>query len=365
MTMTKQPTNVVSFPAAAPAKAEASHVRIWSKPVVALGYTALPSVMIQAQRRLGITPLQFNILAQLLDYWREPSRAPFPSKAELAERIGVKPKTIQTNIRALEKAQLVTREMRRTAAGDWNSTLSPRRLVARIRRWCRSSKLRGKSGRRPRRRRSGRRRQRPEAAALKTSYPGRMSSRAEPGCPRVEITETLSFFKSLGSPMPSPDDIEAALSLERFGRYVAWTGGDRRAAVELYSLNARISEALYIPVHGLEIALRNRIHTVMTEADGERWFDTDGLLVAPHQKDQLTTAVAEIEEAGKEATAGRIVAALTFSFWTAMLSPAYETLWRATLNRIAETEEGKRLPAQKLLAPAHPDPPASQPHRPS
>ena len=146
--MTKQPINVVSFPAAAPAKTEASHVRIWSKPVVALGYTALPSVMIQAQRRLGglqallrgaaglgaklgyqaqrrlgITPLQFNILVQLLDYWREPSRAPFPSKVELAERIGVKPKTIQTNIRALEKAQLVTREMRKTAAGDWNSNI--------------------------------------------------------------------------------------------------------------------------------------------------------------------------------------------------------------------------------------------------
>ncbi len=151
--------------------------------------------------------------------------------------------------------------------------------------------------------------------------------------------------------MPSPDDIEAAFSLERFGRYVAWTGGDRRAAVELYSLNARISEALYIPVHGLEIALRNRIHTVMTEANGERWFDTDGLLVAPHQKDQLTTAVVEIEEAGKEATAGRIVAALTFSFWTAMLSPAYETLWRATLNRIAETEEGKRLPRKSFSRP--------------
>ncbi len=59
--------------------------------------------------------------------------------------------------------------------------------------------------------------------------------------------------------MPSPDDIESALSLERFSRYVAWAAGDRRAAVELYSLNARISEALYIPIHGLEIALRNRI----------------------------------------------------------------------------------------------------------
>ena len=83
----------------------------------------MPSILIQAQSRLGITPLQFNMLAQLLDYWRDPARAPFPSKADLAARIGCKPKTIQTNIRALEKAGLVSREMRRTAAGDWNSNI--------------------------------------------------------------------------------------------------------------------------------------------------------------------------------------------------------------------------------------------------
>jgi DNA-binding MarR family transcriptional regulator len=100
-----------------------SHERIWGKLVLSHGYTAVPSILIQAQRRLGVTPLQFNIIAQLLDYWRNPERAPFPSKADLATRIGVKPKTIQANIRALEKAGLVEREMRRAAAGDWNSNV--------------------------------------------------------------------------------------------------------------------------------------------------------------------------------------------------------------------------------------------------
>lgn len=32
-------------------------------------------------------------------------------------------KTIQNNIRALEKAGLIRREQRRTAAGDWNSNI--------------------------------------------------------------------------------------------------------------------------------------------------------------------------------------------------------------------------------------------------
>jgi DNA-binding HxlR family transcriptional regulator len=121
MPETPSPT-VVEFPKNPP-KGAPSHERIWGKPVLSHGYTALPSILIRAQSRLGISPLQFNILAQLLDYWRDPTRAPFPSKAVLAERIGCKPKTIQTNIRALEKAGLVAREMRKTAAGDWDSNI--------------------------------------------------------------------------------------------------------------------------------------------------------------------------------------------------------------------------------------------------
>ncbi len=151
--------------------------------------------------------------------------------------------------------------------------------------------------------------------------------------------------------MGHPDEIETALSLERFGRYVAWAEGDRRRAVRLYSLNARLSEALYIPIHGLEIALRNRIHTVMAEADGDRWFEADGVLLIARQKEQVARAVSEIEETGKEATASRMVAALTFSFWTSMLAPAYEPLWRSTLNRIAETSEGKRLARKNFSRP--------------
>jgi len=64
-----------------------------------------------------------NIIVQLLDYWYDPVRPPFPSKKELAGRIGVNPKTIQINIRALEKAGYIEREMRRTKSGDWNSNI--------------------------------------------------------------------------------------------------------------------------------------------------------------------------------------------------------------------------------------------------
>lgn len=67
--------------------------------------------------------MQMNICIQLLDYWFDPARKPFPAKKDLAQRIGCTEKTIQNNIRALEKAGLVQRQLRRTAAGDWNSNI--------------------------------------------------------------------------------------------------------------------------------------------------------------------------------------------------------------------------------------------------
>ncbi|MEI8393735.1 MAG: helix-turn-helix domain-containing protein [Rhodospirillaceae bacterium] len=97
--------------------------RIWGKAVLRHGYTSMPSILIKAQRRLGISPLQMNIIIQLLDYWHEPERKPFPTKKDLAARMDVTGKTIQNNIRQLEQAGLIRRQGRRTACGDWASNI--------------------------------------------------------------------------------------------------------------------------------------------------------------------------------------------------------------------------------------------------
>lgn len=151
-----------------------------------------------------------------------------------------------------------------------------------------------------------------------------------------------------------PSDFETALSLERFARYVDWAEGDRTRALELYTLNTRLSEALYTPLQVLEIALRNRIHTVLEAAVHERWFEEAGFLAIENQRRQLTKAQEELADEGKAPTPGRIVAALTFSFWTSMLSPNYETLWQTTLHRIARREDGKGLRRKDLSGPLAP-----------
>lgn len=117
----KSEAEVIEFPK--PGKKASSTERIWGKAVYGHGYAGIPSILIQGQRRIGLNPMQMNICIQLLDYWFDPARKPFPTKKDLAQRIGCTEKTIQNNIRALEKAGLVKRQLRRTAAGDWNSNI--------------------------------------------------------------------------------------------------------------------------------------------------------------------------------------------------------------------------------------------------
>jgi hypothetical protein len=150
------------------------------------------------------------------------------------------------------------------------------------------------------------------------------------------------------------EHLEVALSLERFGRYLAWAGGDRTQALDLYALNIRLSEALYTPLQMLEVALRNRIHAVLSASVQPRWFERPGLLAVPHQNEQVAEALADLTRERKDPTPGRVVAALTFSFWTTMLGAPYENLWQTDLHRIGRRHDGKGLRRKDLSSPLTP-----------
>jgi hypothetical protein len=117
------PANIVEFPSPKTARKLSSTEAIWGKAVVGHGYAGVPSILIRTQGRLGLSPMQFSIVVQLLEYWRDPERRPFPSKRDLAGRMGVTEKAIQLNMQALEKRGFIRRELRKTAAGDWDSNL--------------------------------------------------------------------------------------------------------------------------------------------------------------------------------------------------------------------------------------------------
>ena len=76
----------------------------WGKSLIDAGLVAFPSVFLQRQQALGLDPLDVNILLQLADHWWERDNLPFPSKKTLADRIGVKPRTIQRHIARMKQS---------------------------------------------------------------------------------------------------------------------------------------------------------------------------------------------------------------------------------------------------------------------
>lgn len=128
--------------------------------------------------------------------------------------------------------------------------------------------------------------------------------------------------------------LEAALSSERLARYIA-VGGGTEAGVELYAWNCALSEALYTPLQGLEITLRNALGEKLKQGYGSDWFELNpGPPIANPLVDKVNVACAELRTRGHRSTHGRVTAELSLGFWTGLLAARYETdLWRPHFRR--------------------------------
>ncbi|NSZ03174.1 helix-turn-helix domain-containing protein [Agrobacterium tumefaciens] len=104
-------------------RGKSSTERIFGADVISHGYTGVPNILVRAQSRLGISTTQFNIVVQLLSYWIDPTRPPFPPKRDLAQRMSITQQTLRINIKALEEKGYISRVQQKTAAGDYGSNI--------------------------------------------------------------------------------------------------------------------------------------------------------------------------------------------------------------------------------------------------
>lgn len=100
---------------------EQALIRKWTKPVYDSGWTALPAPILDLPA-LGLRPLTFAVLVQIVSYWWVPSKRPFPSRATLAKRTGVSLRSIQRALDDLEDAGLIQRNRRQREDGGYAST---------------------------------------------------------------------------------------------------------------------------------------------------------------------------------------------------------------------------------------------------
>ncbi len=125
-----------------------------------------------------------------------------------------------------------------------------------------------------------------------------------------------------------------ALSSERIGRYVNATNGDVKRAHQLYTINAHVSNSLYIMLHMLEICLRNGFHSALTARFGSDWYDQLGVIKTIGQRQKISEAKIRLVNDGKPIEPGRLVASLTFGFWTTCVGSEYnDDLWVKAIHR--------------------------------
>lgn len=84
----------------------------WGRAVMKQGFCIVPSILLRAQRRLGLNPTQLAVLMQLCDYWWDHTRKPYPSKETIGERLGLSARQVQRYMADLEAAGLLTRNER-------------------------------------------------------------------------------------------------------------------------------------------------------------------------------------------------------------------------------------------------------------
>ena len=152
------------------------------------------------------------------------------------------------------------------------------------------------------------------------------------------------------SPAEPPDDtwVETWLSVPRFDRYLAAAGADRTRALRLYEWNARVSAACQRDLGHVEVALRNAYDRAAAGWGGPGHWLLHGhqTVFAPltrtrhgrridvnrRPREQVERAIGDA--GGPAATAGKVVAQLTFGFWRFLSTTAHEkTLWVPYLHR--------------------------------
>nr|WP_288837453.1 hypothetical protein [uncultured Flavobacterium sp.] len=132
-------------------------------------------------------------------------------------------------------------------------------------------------------------------------------------------------------------DLERLLSAKRLETYYNLFQGDKERAIQYYWLNTQISESLYPLLCNLEVALRNSIHNSFSiHFKSEEWFSQ---FSQPELFDQVNVAKRKILTGKHNMTADKVVAELTFGFWTALFNKQYaKYFWKPLMYAFPHLE---------------------------
>lgn len=149
--------------------------------------------------------------------------------------------------------------------------------------------------------------------------------------------------------------LQKILSEERLKPYLVKHSNNRKKAIQHYKSNIKISEAFYSPIAILEVGLRNNIdYQLQKKYSIKEWFDHPGFIkiISSFQLERIQEARTNILREKKSVTSGKIIAELSFGFWTSLFDQRFErTLWkelRFAFPRCPKNIRQRRTMSKKL-----------------
>jgi hypothetical protein len=155
--------------------------------------------------------------------------------------------------------------------------------------------------------------------------------------------------------------LDRAISTDRYGSYLQAAGQNRDLARRLYVWDRDLATAILADLAIVEVALRNAMHTALTNSYGQFWYEH--VLLDDRSQGQVARAWGYLINPVQNdpATPGRLVAQCTFGMWVNLLDAGgyagkalwrrqadYEDLWRTTLS--------SAFPGGRAEARSDPDP---------
>jgi hypothetical protein len=147
---------------------------------------------------------------------------------------------------------------------------------------------------------------------------------------------------SISSPPPdrpalNVSKLRVAISEQRFARYLTEAGGDERLAWQLYEWGLDVASALHLPLHAIEITLRNRIFESIGRVHGRTWLTHPSRTtwLREYEIEMIDTAHRQVSREGRTVVSpDDLVAALPFGFWVGLVAGFHDQgLWRQATYR--------------------------------
>jgi hypothetical protein len=132
-------------------------------------------------------------------------------------------------------------------------------------------------------------------------------------------------------------NIPHILSEPRFATYLQHCNNDRICALQLYQWNLELSAAFVIPLHLLEVSIRNAAVECVEAVHTSNWPWNQGFIRRLPNPKNGYSPTRDLENVAKmkNPTMGKVVAELKFVFWEKMFTSRHDKrLWNAHINAV-------------------------------